>query len=108
MLRRFLANYIERHRHPANQLLHAIGVPATFVLSVILAIEQRWWWAAAAFAGGYVLQFIGHGIEGNDAGELILVKRLLGRPYVEFGPRSPQAEHGSQPLERPKQSSSAD
>ena len=108
MLRRFLANYIERHRHPANQFLHAIGVPVTFVLSVILAIEQRWWWAAAAFVGGYVLQFIGHAIEGNDAGELIVVKRLLGRPYVEFGPRSPHAERGSPPPGPPKQSSPAD
>ena len=108
MLRRFLVNYVERHRHPANQALHAIGVPVTFIVSVICMIEQRWWWAAAAFVGGYVLQFIGHAIEGNDAGELILVKRLLGRPYVEFGPRSPQSERGSQPPERPKQSSSAD
>jgi hypothetical protein len=97
MLRRFLANYIERHRHPANQVLHLIGVPLTFVVSIICLIEQRWWWAAGAFVGGYVLQFIGHAIEGNDAGELILFKRLLGKPYVEFGPRSDAAAGHANP-----------
>ncbi|HUG89528.1 MAG TPA: DUF962 domain-containing protein [Planctomycetaceae bacterium] len=88
MLQRFLANYIERHRHPANQILHLVGLPVTFVVPVVCLIERQWWWAAAAFVGGYVLQFIGHAVEGNDAGELILLKRLLGKPAVEFGPRS--------------------
>jgi hypothetical protein len=88
MLRRFLANYLERHRHPLNQALHAVGVPLTFVVSVVCLLERQWWWAAAAFVGGYVLQFIGHAVEGNDAGEVVLTKRLLGRPYTEFGPRS--------------------
>ncbi len=88
MLRRFLINYLERHRHPVNQLLHVVGVPLTFVVSIVLLVDERWWWAAAAFAGGYLLQFAGHAVEGNDAGEVVLVKRLLGKPYREFGPLS--------------------
>ena len=40
----------------------------------------------AAFVGGYVLQFAGHAIEGNDPGELILIKKALGKPYQEFAP----------------------
>jgi uncharacterized membrane protein YGL010W len=108
MLRRFLTNYLERHRHPVNQFLHAIGVPVTFIVSAVCLIEQRPWWGMAAFVGGYVLQFIGHAIEGNDAGELILFKRLLGKPYVEFGPRSPlSAAPGTPPTPR-KQSSRTD
>ncbi|MFO0948166.1 MAG: hypothetical protein U1D30_19970 [Planctomycetota bacterium] len=39
------------------------------------------------FVPGYALQFVGHAIEGNDAGELILVKRPFGKPYVAVVPR---------------------
>jgi hypothetical protein len=66
----------------------------TFVLSVVLLIQEQWLWALAAFVGGYVLQFVGHGIEGNDAGEVILVKKLLGKPYVEFGRLSKDSKRG--------------
>ncbi|MHC4877970.1 MAG: Mpo1-like protein [Planctomycetota bacterium] len=86
MLSRFLSNYIERHQNRANQVLHLIGVPLTFVVSVVLLTRSQPANAAAAFAGGYLLQFLGHAIEGNDAGEVILIKRLFGRPYQEFRP----------------------
>lgn len=92
MLRRFIKNYIERHRNRANQVLHLVGVPLTFVVSIPFFVRQEWLWGAACFVGGYALQFIGHAIEGNDAGEVVLVKKLLGRPYVEFGPQSRSAE----------------
>ena len=79
-----------------SQLLHLAGVPLTFVVSIILLARDEPWLAAVAFVSGYVLQFIGHGIEGNDAGETILVKKLLGKPYREFRPgyesRSDQPE----------------
>lgn len=88
-MQRFLVNYIERHQNFWNQLLHLVGVPLTFVVSVVLLVlGYEWWWALVAFLGGYVLQFIGHAIEGNDAGEVVLIKRWLGRPYTEFGPQA--------------------
>ncbi len=88
MVARFCKNYLERHENRANQFLHVLGVPASFGLSVYFLIEEQWLWAAGAFLGGYVLQFIGHAVEGNDAGEVILVKKLLGKPYTEFGTAS--------------------
>lgn len=88
MLGRFAANYIQRHRNRANQILHIAGVPLTFVVSVVFLVEQNWVAAAGCFVGGYVLQFVGHSIEGNDAGELILVKKMLGKPYREFAPEA--------------------
>ncbi|MEX0700670.1 MAG: DUF962 domain-containing protein [Planctomycetales bacterium] len=92
MIRRFVVNYIARHQHRANQLLHLVGVPLTFVVSVVFLVRGEWLWAAACFVGGYALQFLGHAIEGNDAGEVVLVKRWLGRPYQEFAPgREPSA-----------------
>lgn len=87
MLKRFVTNYIARHTNPVNRLLHLAGVPLTFVVPTVLLVEQvRWWWPLAAFVGGYLLQFLGHAIEGNDAGEVVLLKKLLGRPYREFAP----------------------
>lgn len=95
MVRKFVRNYIERHRHPINQLLHAVGVPLTFIVSTTTLILGEPLLAACCFVAGYVLQFIGHAIEGNDAGETILVKKWLGRPYTEFGPRQ-QAKSAEQ------------
>jgi hypothetical protein len=86
MLTRFVRNYIARHQNRANQLFHLVGVPVTFVVSIILLTKDEPLWAGAAFVGGYILQFIGHAIEGNDAGEVVLIKKILGKPYQEFAP----------------------
>ncbi len=90
-MKRIVSNYIARHQNRWNQLLHWIGVPLTFVVSVVFLIREQWMFAAGAFIGGYVLQFVGHAIEGNDAGELILIKKMLGIPYTEFGPTVKQS-----------------
>ena len=88
----WLQNWLARHRHPVSQWLHAIGIPLTIwavgLAGLQLARSQwdLWWRPVALLAGGYVLQWIGHRIEGNDMGEVILVKKLLGRPYVAVAP----------------------
>ncbi len=87
-MQRFLTNYIQRHQNGWNQLLHLVGVPTTFVASAVLLLAGEGWWALGAFLGGYALQFAGHAIEGNEAGEVVLVKRWLGLPYREFGPKA--------------------
>jgi len=89
-LKDMISRYLTRHQHPANLWLHVVGLPVTFVAPVVLLAAGKGWWALVSFAGGYVLQFLGHAIEGNDAGETILVKRLLGRPYVAVIPRREQ------------------
>ena len=81
-----IARWFERHRNPVSLGLHGLGIPMT-VAGIVLACLQQWVWAVGLFVGGYALQFIGHGIEGNDAGELILVKKALGKPYVAVVPR---------------------
>lgn len=55
---------------------------------------ESWWWAAGLLVGGYALQFLGHAVEGNDPGEVIVVKRLLGLPYVAISPRWSQTTEG--------------
>ena len=91
-MKRVFANYLERHRNCVNQFLHLVGLPLTFVLPVVFLTHRKGLWAFYAFLGGYSLQFLGHFFEGNDAGETILLKKMLGRPYSEFGPLSKQSK----------------
>jgi hypothetical protein len=86
-LKEMISRYLTRHQHPANLWLHVVALPMTFLVPVALLAAGKAWWALASFVLGYVLQFLGHAIEGNDAGETIVVKRLLGRPYVAVIPR---------------------
>ncbi|MCG3128598.1 MAG: hypothetical protein CHACPFDD_03487 [Phycisphaerae bacterium] len=84
----WLTNWLERHQTRVSFWLHVVGIPLT-VLAVVLAGWQLyhglwplWWRPAALLVLGYALQAAGHWFEGNDMGEIILVKRALGRPYV--------------------------
>ena len=94
-MKRIVDNWMLRHQHPTSLVLHLVGIPMTISAGVILVVAivaggaLAWWLAAGLFVGGYALQFVGHGIEGNDAGEMILVKKLLGRPYVDIVPGKP-------------------
>jgi hypothetical protein len=86
MIGRFVRNYIPRHRNRVNQGLHLVGVPLTFVATpVCIAFGLAWYWPVGCFLGGYLLQFAGHAVEGNDAGEVVFVKKLIGLPYTEYG-----------------------
>lgn len=60
----FLTNYKAKHRHPLNRLSHSIGIPM-IVLSLPLFFFD-WRWALGLFIVGWILQFIGHAIEGNQ------------------------------------------
>jgi hypothetical protein len=82
----WIVEYLRRHQHPANRVLHAIGLPVTFLVPVWCLVTGEWVWALGAFVAGYALQFLGHALEGNDAGEVILIKKRLGRPYVAVVP----------------------
>ena len=88
-LRRIIKHWLERHRHPFNFWIHMIGIPMA-IAGVILFFfipYIPWYWALAALILGYVLQYVGHRVEGNDVGEWAGIKRLLGLPYVSISPR---------------------
>ncbi len=90
-LRRGLANWLERHQHPFNRGIHLVGIPLALLVAPVLLLVlpwDEWYWAALAFVLGYVLQYVGHRVEGNDLGEWAAVKRLLGLPYVAVAPRA--------------------
>ena len=98
-LRRALANWLERHQHPFNRGIHLLGIPLA-IAGVVLFVWwpwDEWYWGASAFAGGYMLQWIGHYVEGNDLGEWAAVKRLLGLPYVAISPRWQKSASEAEP-----------
>ena len=85
-LRLIIKNWLERHRHPFNFWIHMIGIPLA-VIGVVLFFFVPWYWALTAFVLGYVLQYLGHHVEGNDVGEWAGIKRIFGLPYVSISPR---------------------
>jgi hypothetical protein len=94
-----------RHRHPFNFAIHLVGIPLA-VAGVVLFLAlpwSQWYWGASAFVLGYVLQYWGHRVEGNDVGEWAAIKRLLGWPYVSVSPRWQTGETG--PASSPSETS---
>jgi hypothetical protein len=105
MIRRFLNNYLPRHTNRINRALHLVGVPLTFIGTPWTFIAgAAWYYPLGCFIGGYVLQLVGHVIEGNDAGEVVFLKQKLGMPYTEYAPGGPS----SSPSENAADSTSAD
>lgn len=84
--RRLTTKWYERHRHPVNFALHCVGIPLV-LWSLWSAYEGQWQWGLVQLSVGYLLQFIGHAVEGNDVGELVPLKRLLGLPTVTVARR---------------------
>ena len=84
-------NWRERHRHPVSLGLHAVAIPmlvlagGLIVVQIIVGAWSLWWRPVVLFAISYLLQWTGHAVEGNDMGEVILIKKLLGKPFVAVG-----------------------
>jgi hypothetical protein len=103
----WLVNWLERHQTRVSFGLHAVGIPLTIaavVLAGVQLLDWRWdlWWRPALLLTvGYLLQYAGHLYEGNDMGEVILVKRWLGRPYVAVAPRFAKPQPAADGVARP-------
>jgi uncharacterized membrane protein YGL010W len=85
MSQSLIENYRAKHQHPFNRLCHTIGIPMILVSWPLFLFN--WRWALALFIVGWILQFVGHAIEGNQpaffrnpiyllVGPLWLVKRV--------------------------------
>lgn len=91
-LRRILRNWLRRHRNRFNFWIHVLGIPAA-VAGVVLLAQAAWYgdavwalWGLGLFVAGYALQFWGHAVEGNEVGEWVAIKKVLGLPYVAVAP----------------------
>ncbi len=60
----FIENYKAKHQHPLNKLTHSIGIPMIVVSLPLFFVS--WRWALALSVVGWILQFVGHAIEGNQ------------------------------------------
>jgi len=60
----FIENYKAKHQHPLNRLTHSIGIPL-IVISLPLFLFN-WRLALLLFVVGWILQFVGHAVEGNQ------------------------------------------
>jgi uncharacterized membrane protein YGL010W len=65
----WIARYATSHQNRWNQLTHTFGIPMillSLALGVLsLFVAGLWPWALGLFLAGWVLQFIGHAIEGK-------------------------------------------
>lgn len=85
--RRARLNWLRRHQNGFNFAIHMLGIPLALLVAPVLLFFVLWWWAVVAFVTGYVLQWVGHQVEGNDVGEFIPVKRALGLKVVSVAPQ---------------------
>jgi len=59
-----VSNYKSKHQHPLNRLSHSIGIP--LIVLALPVVFFNWRWALTMFVVGWILQFVGHAIEGNQ------------------------------------------
>lgn len=75
-----IEDWMARHRAALNFLAHLAGVPATFlgVLLIPVYVGLLSWpifgLALGLFVGGYALQFLGHAVDGSEAGEIAAIR----------------------------------
>ena len=65
----WVREYGESHHHPVNRRCHTIGIPmiALSLPLFLVAIVVPGFWPVPVilFAGGWILQFAGHAVEGK-------------------------------------------
>ena len=65
----WIRQYAESHQHPVNRWCHTLGIPmivgSLAVAAGAVVWPALWWPAAGLFVSGWVLQFVGHAVEGK-------------------------------------------
>lgn len=74
----FIEDYMGRHAHPVNAILHLIGVPLV-LYGLYLLFGLKITEAVACIFVGYLLQYVGHRCQGNEVGEVMLIKSIMRR-----------------------------
>ncbi len=89
-------DWYERHRDPRSFVLHIVGIPPTILgflmipIYVFLLSATLFLFALSLFVGGYLIQFLGHALDGTEPGEVHYLRRKLahrlGWSYPEIAP----------------------
>ena len=74
----FVIDYCQRHAHPLNAFLHIFGVPMAFWGFFKLLTGKPMLGFELVFVG-YLLQYLGHKAQGNEVGEVTLIKNIWRR-----------------------------
>ncbi len=88
---KLIQNWIARHRDPISFVLHMFGIPPTILAVLLIPIYvvnfsvPIFLLALALFVGGYLIQFLGHAIDGSEPGEIMYLKRKFGGSYSPIG-----------------------
>jgi len=72
----FVIDYCQRHAHPLNAVLHIVGVPTVF-FGIFQIFTGQPLFGVFNFVFGYFLQYVGHKIQGNEVGEVTLIKGII-------------------------------
>jgi hypothetical protein len=71
----FVIDYIGRHKHPVNAVLHIFGVPMAFY-GIYDLFTGHFLQAGIFIFLGYLFQYLGHRAQGNEVGEVTLIKSI--------------------------------
>jgi uncharacterized membrane protein YGL010W len=100
-------DWVERHRDPRSFVLHLFGIPGTILgvlllpIYVMLMSIPLFVFALIIFVGGYLLQFLGHALDGSEPGEIRGLRLWFSRqrrapsPEARVGVANPEAEKGA-------------
>ncbi|HEY9717468.1 MAG TPA: Mpo1-like protein [Trichormus sp.] len=81
-IRAFIIDYCQRHAHPVNAILHIFGVPAVFYgLFLLFAAQPAL--GLGLIVLGYIFQYLGHKAQGNEVGEVTLIKHVWRRLHAK-------------------------
>jgi hypothetical protein len=72
----FVIDYIGRHKHPVNAAFHIVGVPMAFY-GLYRLIAGDFILGVVLLFFGYLCQYLGHRAQGNEVGEVTLIKSIL-------------------------------
>jgi uncharacterized membrane protein YGL010W len=59
-----MTQYDHEHTNPWNRFLHAVGIPI-IIAGIVLLVMTHWRLGSVLFVGGWIMNFLGHRIEGN-------------------------------------------
>ncbi len=78
-------DWLLRHARPVNFALHIVGIPLTLIgvliapLYVVLLSPLVFGFSTGLFVVGYLIQFLGHALEGTEPGEIAYLRKKLVR-----------------------------
>ncbi len=78
-------DWLVRHNRPVNFALHVLGIPLTLIGVLLVPVYTFtlslpiFTCSVLAFIAGYLVQFLGHALEGTEPGEVTYLRKKITR-----------------------------